>query len=787
MSTWAQTLNIYSNRALSAMCAALDVGEYANRVGPDNRARAIERMRHVLNQPDTVRRALDRFGPAELAIVETLLRTPDPVPTERVLRAVAQDSTVQLAPPHAEAIPNYRGIPSFNDAVARATCYGIIFSRDTRTLDLNPGQYLIIPEIVAKAIKADKAWTTALAQRGTAGVLPQFVDDVPIAAGVSAADFQRDLSRYLRHVRRQNNIALTAQGWIYKTNFKTFLAALNITADGPTDEASNPRLWFMRRMLILMGELTLGEINTLHPREPSVLLNLPMAKRIKETYDVWCNSGAWNELNRIATPHAGYENHRDAPSDLARARGVVLRLLTRLVTSAITSQQPSSGAPPRRWHDRWFKTAQLIELIKRAEYQFLLPRRIPRGVYGGEIFSTPYYGNNNVFGMTFSDIRDEAKGWDLVERQFIVKVLAEPLTWMGLITLGYTKADDAEPLAFRLTETGAWLLGLGDPPTFMESGGRVLVQPNFTVIAMEPISDAVLLALDEFGESQGGDRAVSYHLTRQSVYRGQQKGWSAARIRAFLEEHQGNAIPANVQRTMDEWDAQHQRIVFYRSANVLHYADNAAREGAREALQSAEFKLTALAPLFDLAETTAPGKPANASASANAALAAAGWLPLIEGRHATEGEDRMKVTEHGELIFKHAVPSILTLSQLLPFTEGDSQRRHISANSVRAAMTGGMTLDQLLATLAQLNAGPVPPAVENRIRGWAGFYGKASLSAVHLLELSSAEVLTNLLKDSEVGPYLTPIEGSAKPLALVQADHLKNVRAILVERGVEIS
>ena len=68
-----------------------------------------------------------------------------------------------------------------------------------------------------------------------------------------------------------------------------------------------------------------------------------------------------------------------------------------------------------------------------------------------EIFSTPYYGNNNVFGMTFSDIRDEAKGWDLVERQFIVKVLAEPLTWMGLITLGYTKADDAEPLAFRLT------------------------------------------------------------------------------------------------------------------------------------------------------------------------------------------------------------------------------------------------------------------------------------------------------------------------------------------------
>ena len=46
--------------------------------------------------------------------------------------------------------------------------------------------------------------------------------------------------------------------------------------------------------------------------------------------------------------------------------------------------------------------------------------------------------------------------------------------------------------------------------------------------------------------------------------------------------------------------------------------------------------------------------------------------------------------------------------------------------------------------------------------------------------------MANLLSDPLVGSYVTPIEGSSKPLALVQAEHVDAVRAVLVERGVTI-
>lgn len=783
MSSWLEILSPYTNRALSAMCAALDISEFANRVGPDNRNRAIERMRRDLGKPQSVRRALDRFGPAELAIVDALLRSNNQMPTTRLARILSQDSAVQLAQPNAEAMPDYRGIPSLNDAAARAFCYGIVFSRDVRHIDLNPGNLLYLPESVANTIRADKAWSDALTQRNKIELTPQFVETAPYSVSASAADFQRDLSRYLRQVRRQGSLSLTTTGWIYKTNFKAFLAALNMPADAPGDEASNPRLWFMRRLLTSMNELSMGKQGTLEPREESELLRLPMEKRIRLIYDLWSNSGAWNELNRISTDHQGYDYRREAQPELARARAVVLRLLTRLMTSAMTAQRTADSAAKTHWLERWVKVEQLVALIKRAEYQFLIPRRVSYLSYGGDMYSSPYYGPNNPYYMTFSNITDEDAGWDLVERQFIIKMLTEPLAWMGLVELGYAAPDAPEPLALRLTDTGAWLLGLAAAPSFVESGGRVLVQPNFTVIAMEPVSDAVLLALDEFGESQGGDRAVSYHLTRQSIYRGQQKGWSAARIRQFLEEHQGGAIPVNIGRTLDEWDAQHQRIVFHRAVKVLQYADEAARDGARHALQSTSLIFTSLAPLFDMVthNTTAPEEQTDVST----ALADAGWLPLLDGRNG-EAESQLRISDSGEVMFKHAAPSILTLSQLQAFTEGDAARQRISARSVRAAMSAGMTLDQLLAMLAQLHDGPLPPAIEQSIRGWAGFYGKATLQTVHLLELSNAEVLDNLLDDAEVGAYLTPIEGSAKPIALVQAEQAERIRAILIERGVDV-
>ena len=800
---WTDVLKQYSNHALGAMCSAHAITEFAGKVVLSNRLRAIEQLRRRLGRPESVQHGLQQVGAVEINMLKVLMRWGNHAETDRVRQAVEQETAIRQPTPQAPITPDYVGIPSFEEAAARALCFGLVFSRDNHEIDFKPGKYLYIPEPVVQVLNSDPAWKTALARVAVVPLHPgpAVAPDVVVAA--SAADFQRDLSRYLRHVRRQGAVSLTTQGWIYKTNFKTFLAALNSQPDAPADEASNARLWFMRRLLTAADELQIDETRII-ARDDSTLLKLPMAKRIKQAYEVWCNTGAWNELNRIGTEHQGYDYRRDAPPELSRPRSLIARMVARLVAAAITPPKPGSGpaspaatvAKSGDWVEHWVATSQLIEQIKRSEYEFLFPRKQYYRDFTGTsgFYNTPYYSTNNSFGMTFPEVRDERKGWDMVERQFIVNILTGPMLWLGMVSLGYSKADPPphgegkEPLCFRLTNVGAWLLGLADEPTFIESGGRVLVQPSFTVIAMEPISDMVLIALDEFAESQGGDRAISYTLTRQSVYRGQRLGWNAARIKAFLEQHQGGPIPTNIQRSLEEWQAQHQRITFRRSVRVLQYADDAARAGAHEALAPLGLGLQPLSPLFEVIE--APTANPLAREQINQALTDAGWMPLQTPASADPEHtlNALRISDAGEVAFKQAVPSVFALSQLQPFTEraGPDQRLRVSAPSVRAAMSRGTQLDELLAVLAHLHEGPLPAKLEASIRSWAGFYGEARLQPVHVLELSSSEVLNNLLNDPQVGQYLKTIEGSERPLALVDSANAALVRAVLVERGVTV-
>ena len=52
------------------------------------------------------------------------------------------------------------------------------------------------------------------------------------------------------------------------------------------------------------------------------------------------------------------------------------------------------------------------------------------------------------------------------------RVLTGPLAWLGAVELGYGKeqqtGENTVPQSFRLTEVGAWLLGLADMPEFAE-------------------------------------------------------------------------------------------------------------------------------------------------------------------------------------------------------------------------------------------------------------------------------------------------------------------------------
>ena len=100
----------------------------------------------------------------------------------------------------------------------------------------------------------------------------------------SPTDFQRDLGRYWRHVRKVKGLPLTREGRIYKSAFKALCHALNL-ADPPPDEQHVPRLKFMRSLLEALQALHLSEdAHHLVANPDSAWFSLPLAQRIARTF-----------------------------------------------------------------------------------------------------------------------------------------------------------------------------------------------------------------------------------------------------------------------------------------------------------------------------------------------------------------------------------------------------------------------------------------------------------------------------------------------------------------------
>ena len=214
------------------------------------------------------------------------------------------------------------------------------------------------------------------------------------------------------------------------------------------------------------------------------------------------------------------------------------------------------------------------------DYEFLLPRdyrpvELPYyfSYYKYTTRRSPYISYGNEMGWNFSPpFEEEIEGWEVVEGGFIRVVLLEPMHWMGLVDVGVA---DGRPVAYRLTSAGKWVLGVGPQVDIPAAEGKVVVQPNFEVFALDPISDLTLSKLDEFADRVSAERAIKYHLTRDSVYRAQRQGWVVESILHTLASMSDTPLPQNVVRSLEEWQSLHERITIHRQGKILHAADGA--------------------------------------------------------------------------------------------------------------------------------------------------------------------------------------------------------------------
>lgn len=749
--------------------------------GPRPKGLTASLLAEALVEPRRIQAAWEALSPAERVAMEALLRARGRLSLRAVREALKAQKLIDseatpAAHGHGRPPPNPKALPlrRAEDVLARLCLRGLVFAApDERPLTLGraaapvtlrdfsrPLINVFIPQPIRRLLPAPPPQASAPAALAVSAVTES-----------SARAFQRDLYLYWSFVRRQP-LLLTAKGEPRKAQLKEVAGTLLVRVEFGKGEGEldYPRLRFVR---LLLGRLKLlatqGDTVSAEAAATDFFAR-PAAERVRQSFEAWRGGLFWNELLQLppqVRPRASAAL-QEADAGLMAARRVVLEY-----TAGLAQDHTET----------WAALAELVSQIRGSDYEFLFKRQ-PATSYD----YSPYYGQRhpysnygNRFGLEFPDIHSEEDGWDKVEASFIRSVVTGPLHWLGLVDLGWLGEDTAAPpAAFRLTALGRWVLGLGPAPEIPAEGGRVIVQPNLHIVALDPVVDATLLTLDRFAERLSAERAVEYRLTRAALYAGQLQGWEVPRIKAFLQQQTGTALPGNVARTLDEWQAQHERIVLYPRVTLAH--------GLPEALDAlAQHPRGAALVQARLTPQLARLRGPEAIPGVVRALGERGRLPLVT-QAAAVAPGSVEADERGALRLLARQPSLYLHGHLAAFADPRGEAGYeVSDITVARAARAGLTAPRIVQRLEAVHKGPVPPALVRRIRAWAKHYGDAALEAVSLLQVRDAATLAELMSDPEIAALLQPFRPTAaKALARVRPQDVERLRKLLAERGVEV-
>lgn len=737
------TLQSYNMKVLQAIAAVSGVTVDSRRKAPH-----VEALTRALYNEKAVERALPQLSARERRALDLLIIFGGSTTSQRLENALRREKLIEKHPQSKDRYgyrnrvkgnPHRHDSPYFEDIVMRLTCLGLIVSEgkpDTYSsvIGFVPGLRLVIPPQVMTHLPE------VTFQEDTT------VPAIDIQVEASARAFQRDLYLYWSYVR-DHETHLTRQDYVFKRELKKLNETLLVQGDmgKGMGEKENPRLYFIRLLLQKIGLLKVRRGgSSITAVQVSDFWSDSPPDRVRKTFQTWRDETFWNELRHLRgiTVQSGYTSDL---SLIVTARNKMLAHLSKLPTQ------------------EWVSLERLVNRLRMTDYEFLFSRDVPsqRRYYGYGYYSsdydTPYSAYRNPLGWQFSPIKDEAQGWEMVEAQFIRGIVTGPMHWLGLVDLGYagqTNEDGAalRSVAYRVTEIGAWILGLGSSPQIPAAEGRVVVQPNFQIFALDPISDHVLASLDQFAERVNAERAIEYKLTRQSLYAGQQKGWTAKRVTEYLEETGGAPLPQNVARTLEEWEALHRRIVIHRRTALAQTVTPKVMDKLLADETLATHVSRRLTPTVALLK---PSK--NVVAQLERALQNKSLPPARTIQPDTARHPCLTLADDGRLVFSHQVPSIFFFATLGHFVDLDAEGVwRLTPTAVQRALTGKLSVDDILKELTDLHRGPLPVWAVKTIKAWGKFYGDARLETLTLIQFRDAAALRELVGDPELSPYLRP-------------------------------
>jgi hypothetical protein len=183
------------------------------------------------------------------------------------------------------------------------------------------------------------------------------------------------------------------------------------------------------------------------------------------------------------------------------------------------------------------------------------------------ISETPTTGRNLAAGGTTAD-------------ELLRRMLSGALSWMGILRTG-PSATFAQPLhrsehaLFQLTPAGAALLKhestdaltANIPPQNPTS--RIVVQPNFEVLAPPDLMPSVYITLCGLSDLINQDVMTTFALTRDAIQQALNRGETAESIRSFFKTNSATGLPDIVDSLITECEGKFGEIELFPAVGFL--------------------------------------------------------------------------------------------------------------------------------------------------------------------------------------------------------------------------
>jgi hypothetical protein len=320
--------------------------------------------------------------------------------------------------------------------------------------------------------------------------------------------------------------------------------------------------------------------------------------------------------------------------------------------------------------------------------------------------------------------------------------------------------------------------------------GRLIVQPNFEVIAFAPVSEALLIKLDRFAEPIRLEQIAQYRLNKASVTRAVQTGLQSESILRILEQASGGAIPQNVQYSLVEWERQARRIELWSGVTLLEVDDAGVLDQLLVSPDTCNLFGRRLGPL--LVEVVTDQLPV-----VQELLWQKDYLPafvsapmydnLLENGRLPSGEPQWRLLQNGLLQPCHTALNLYLVAEVEKITDLDKGTgwRKITPESIQQARNSSLLLENIVRFLQHYCEGGVPASFLIRLKMWGDGYGQQTGIGVEqepLLRLSH-QVLEDLQADEDIGPLLASEVPSETRLVRVPFEVLDRVLELLKDRG----